>query len=75
MHNSPRITVQHLTQVIAIAAGGFHTVVARRDGTVWTWGRSDVGQLGTSRVQGRGSYSSAPVQVPAMAHVIAVAAG
>ena len=75
MYNSPRITVQHLTQVIAIGAGGFHTVVARRDGTVWTWGRSDAGQLGTGRVQGRGSYSSVPVQVPALTHVSAVAAG
>ena len=75
MYNSPRITVQHLTQVIAIGAGGFHTVVAQRDGTVWTWGRSDAGQLGTGRVQGRGSYSSVPVQVPALTHVSAVAAG
>jgi alpha-tubulin suppressor-like RCC1 family protein len=75
MYNNPRITAQHLTQVIAIAAGGFHTVVAQRDGTVWTWSRSDAGQLGTGHVQGRGSYSSVPVQVPAMAHVIAGAAG
>ncbi|HKC75437.1 MAG TPA: hypothetical protein VKF37_14745 [Chloroflexota bacterium] len=75
MGASSSYTVQNLTQVIAIAAGGFHTVVARRDGTVWTWGRSDAGQLGTGRVQGRGSYSSVPVQVPAMTHVSAVAAG
>lgn len=29
-----------------IAAGGFHTVALRGDGTVWTWGRNYNGQLG-----------------------------
>ncbi len=35
-----------LTDVVAIAAGGNHSVALRRDGTVYTWGSNVSGQLG-----------------------------
>jgi alpha-tubulin suppressor-like RCC1 family protein len=35
-----------LTDVIAIAAGGNHTLALKRDGTVWSWGHHGNGQLG-----------------------------
>ncbi|HMI08147.1 MAG TPA: hypothetical protein VK528_11410 [Flavobacterium sp.] len=31
----------------AIAAGDFHAVSIRSDGTLWTWGRNQFGQIGT----------------------------
>ncbi len=43
-------------QNVAVAAGGNHTVTARRDGTVWTWGTNSNGQLTTARIL--------PIQVP-----------
>ncbi len=29
-----------------VAAGGYHTVALKRDGTLWAWGYNDYGQLG-----------------------------
>ncbi|MCM2356576.1 MAG: hypothetical protein NDI77_00330 [Geobacteraceae bacterium] len=35
-----------LTKVIAVAAGGNHTLALDGDGVVWAWGQNDYGQLG-----------------------------
>ena len=35
-----------LTNVIAIAAGGLHTLALKSDGTVWGWGYNGQGELG-----------------------------
>ena len=37
-----------LTEITAIEAGQYYTVALKRDGTVWTWGRNDYGQLGSN---------------------------
>jgi hypothetical protein len=37
---------QPLRNVVAIAAGGTHSLALRSDGTVWTWGYNGSGQLG-----------------------------
>jgi len=34
----------------AIAAGGWHTVALRSDGTLWAWGKNSYGQLGDGTV-------------------------
>jgi alpha-tubulin suppressor-like RCC1 family protein len=59
----------YLTGVKAIAAGvpdtlithslGTHSIALTSDGTVWTWGRNDYGQLGDNTVDSRPT----PVQV------------
>ena len=33
-------------KVVRVAAGGFHNLELREDGTVWAWGRNLEGQLG-----------------------------
>ena len=38
--------IGNIEDIIAIAAGAWHTVALRADGTVWAWGRNDWGQLG-----------------------------
>jgi alpha-tubulin suppressor-like RCC1 family protein len=44
--NTP-VQVQDLTGVIAIACGGgYHNLALKGDGTVWSWGNSQHGQLG-----------------------------
>ncbi|MCU6710970.1 Ig-like domain-containing protein [Paenibacillus sp. J5C_2022] len=48
-----------LDQVIAIAAGEYHSVALRADGTVWTWGHNEAGSLGDGTFLNRLS----PVQV------------
>jgi len=50
----------YLTDVIAIAAGGGHTVVLKSDGTVWTWGWNGLGQLGD------GTTTDSPTPVRAL---------
>ncbi|MGH9321358.1 MAG: chitobiase/beta-hexosaminidase C-terminal domain-containing protein, partial [Vicinamibacteria bacterium] len=41
------VPVPGLTGIIAVAAGGFHTLALKSDGTVFSYGRNDEGQLGT----------------------------
>ena len=63
--------VQNLTDVIAIAAGGGHSVALREDGTVWAWGTNPNGQLG----DGTTTRRTTPVQVQNLENVTAIAAG
>ncbi|HEX6895383.1 MAG TPA: choice-of-anchor D domain-containing protein [Bryobacteraceae bacterium] len=60
--------------VIAISAGDHHSVALKADGSVWTWGGNEVGQLGIANLE----RSSVPIQVPSLgpgSGVIAIAAG
>ena len=42
-----------------IAAGYFHTVALRSDGTLWAWGRNNYGQLG----DGTTAQINSPVRI------------
>ena len=44
-YSSPVLTVQ-LSNVIAIAAGGNHSLALKSNGTVWAWGENTAGQAG-----------------------------
>jgi alpha-tubulin suppressor-like RCC1 family protein len=54
---SPALTSPH--SVVAVAAGRYHTLALRNDGTVWAWGANNLGQLGN----GNNSMQASPVQV------------
>ena len=60
-----------LSDVVAIAAGGSHTVALKSDGSVWAWGSNGHGQLGDTTTDN----SSTPVEVSGLADVTAIAAG
>jgi len=51
-----------LVDILAIAAGGQTSLALRADGTVWSWGVNDKGQLGNNAAI---KYSATPVQVKA----------
>lgn len=65
------VRVLSLSRVTAVAAGGYHSLAATSDGTLWTWGYNAYGQLG----DGTTSNQEVPVQVSSVAGVTAVAAG
>lgn len=50
---------------IAASAGGAHAAAIKTDGTLWTWGRNQYGQLGLGD-SGSGSDRNSPCQVGAM---------
>lgn len=54
-----------------IAAGADHTAALKPDGTVWTWGNNQYGQLGDGTTIRRRT----PVQVAGLSGVAAIAAG
>ncbi len=66
------VQVSGLTGIIAIAAGGNHSLALKSDGTVWSWGHNSNGQLGDGTTTDRG----APVAVAGgLTGVVAIAAG
>ena len=60
-----------ISNVIAIAAGGFHTLALKRDGTVWGWGRNIYGELG----DGTSTSRFTAVQAVGLSNITAIAAG
>ncbi|MGW4162294.1 RCC1 domain-containing protein [Streptomyces sp. NPDC004788] len=65
------VAVQSLNKVKDIALGCHHTLALREDGTVWTWGRNNDGQLGIGTLVDQNT----PKRVPGLTDVVAVAAG
>jgi alpha-tubulin suppressor-like RCC1 family protein len=76
---NPPAQVMGLANVIAIAAGDYHTLAVKSDGTVWTWGLNTSGQLGNSSATNSCTLplqcSDVPVQVSGLTGVLAVAGG
>ncbi len=66
-------SLTNLTGVIAVAAGGFHSLALMNDGTVWSWGDNTFGQLGRSG----NSLIADPVSTgtTGIASITAIAAG
>jgi alpha-tubulin suppressor-like RCC1 family protein len=67
-NSSTPVPVSGLSGVTTIAAGSFHSLALRPDGTVWAWGGHMSGELDDG-------ISSTPVQVGGLASGTAIAAG
>ncbi len=65
------LPVLNLSNVIAIAAGTFHNLALKSDGTVWSWGYNATGQLG----DGTTTQRTSPVQITGLSSVVAINAG
>ncbi|MCM2357051.1 MAG: zinc-ribbon domain-containing protein [Geobacteraceae bacterium] len=66
------VSVLRTQETLSASAGVRHAVVARKDGTVWSWGSNSDGQLGYGE---RGGLVTAPARVPGIDGVTSVAAG
>jgi alpha-tubulin suppressor-like RCC1 family protein len=64
--------VTGLTGVVEIAGGNHHSVALKADGTVWTFGLNDYGQLGYAT---SGHYNPTPRVVPGLNGVVDISAG
>lgn len=62
------VQVTGLSGVAAVIDGVDHGLALRWDGTVWAWGRNDVGQLGN----GTTIDSAAPVQVHGLKNIVSI---
>jgi T5SS/PEP-CTERM-associated repeat protein len=72
-NRSSPVMVAGLDDVMtAVAAGYYHSLALKWDGTVWTWGNNFNGQLGDGYVY---EYSTTPVQAVGLTNVVALAAG
>ena len=67
--NAP-VKVGTLTNVVAIAGGGYHNLALKKDGTVWAWGNNQYGQLG----DGSNNHSNVPLRVPNLTGIVALGA-
>ena len=65
------VQVSGLSGVIALSAGGDHSLGVKSDGSVWAWGSNGSGQLGDGTTTDR----LTPVRVSGLSGVVAVAAG
>ena len=60
-----------LSDVVALSAGGTHTLALKSDGTVWGWGNNTYGELGDGTLVNK----ARPVQAIGLPRMIAIAAG
>jgi hypothetical protein len=63
--------IEDLDNVIAIAKGDEFGIALKSDGTVWTWGVNNTGQLG----HGNTTDTDTPAQITGLTNVVAIAAG
>jgi len=67
------VQVTGLTGVVAIAAGAYHSLAVKGDGTVWAWGYNADGELGNG--DATFTNSTVPVQVSGLTGCTSVSAG
>jgi len=65
------VEVIPLTNIAAVASGGYHSLALANDGKVWAWGKNDQGQLGDGTL----SENHTPKLVIGLTNVISIAAG
>ncbi len=66
------VQVSLIAGITAISAARLsHSIALKNDGTVWTWGRNDYGQLGN----GTTTISSVPVQVSTLTGITDISGG
>ncbi|GIW28103.1 MAG: hypothetical protein KatS3mg070_1466 [Meiothermus sp.] len=59
-------------KAVAVQAGRYHSLALTSEGTVYAWGRNDVGQLGLGTTT---ASQESPALIPGFSDVIALAAG
>ncbi len=72
VYNTPQLVVSPgVTNMMNVAVGASHTLLLKSDGTVWSAGNNDFGQLG----QGSLTSQSVFTQVPGLTNIVSIVAG
>jgi alpha-tubulin suppressor-like RCC1 family protein len=66
--------VEGLRNIVAIAAGNYHMLALKKDGTVWAWGNNDEYQLGNKSLTQSDENILTPVKVDEITNAIGVSA-
>lgn len=66
-----QISPSALSAIVAISAGGEHSMALRADSTVWVWGKNDLSQLGDNTT----ANGVIPQQVSGLSGIVAISAG
>ncbi|MGD9751631.1 MAG: RCC1 domain-containing protein [Acidimicrobiia bacterium] len=66
--------VPGLSGIVDVEAGASHSVVLRSDGTVWTFGENERGQLGNATNNGNTNENHTPTQVSGLSGIVDIAA-
>ena len=67
--------VTNLTSVVALGGRGYHTMALKADGTIWSWGRNDYGELGNGVISGSLTGSNVPVQAIGITNPASISGG
>jgi alpha-tubulin suppressor-like RCC1 family protein len=70
-YSSVPIQIPGLSDIVAITAGRYYSLVVTKDGEVWAWGENEVGQLGIGNTE----PSHIPIKVEGITDIISIAAG
>ncbi len=66
------VQVSAISDVVAVASGSNFSVALKSDGTVWSWGSNQYGQLGDGNM---GISNDTPVQVLVLSDISAIGSG
>jgi uncharacterized delta-60 repeat protein len=65
------VQVNTITGIVSISGGWAHSIALKSDGTVWSWGYNNAGQLGN----GTNTNSYFPIQISSLTGITAIVAG
>lgn len=60
-----------MSQFSMVSAGRFHNIALKPDGTVWGWGKNDLGQVDGIR----GTVIATPKQITELSNIVSISAG
>ncbi|MBH1969581.1 MAG: hypothetical protein I8H92_00040 [Moraxellaceae bacterium] len=79
-HTDIPLIIPDMTNFVEVAVGSNHVLALRKDGTVWSWGNNEKGQLGykeDGHIEPNyyRAFQKLPKQIPDLTDIVSIAAG
>ena len=65
------LLISNFKNIKTVSCGYYHTIAVKKDGTVWSWGNNEYGQIGI----GSTTNTSTPTKIPTLFNIQSVACG